>query len=207
MEKVGKTMIVSAIISGVIFGFCRYVNFYNMSICNVGYNLSAAFMFGVSYSALIWAYQCYRKMDGDTKFIRWIKETSFFYIHVVIGLCLVLVTYLGKEYSYYLIPVIVGCIIFPCFYFSAYYLTVKLTGNHRVGLIIGLVLCTVEFIQINFVDPADDIISYDVLNLFSGFSRLYYYDSVFWIIKILTVIVLMYIAAVTITEKNDRVRE
>ncbi|MCM1467763.1 MAG: hypothetical protein NC086_06400 [Alistipes sp.] len=154
MEKVGKPTVLSVALSAVIYAFCRYVDFHAMADHNKACGFSAAFMFGISFSALIWAHETYRRSDfrsdEDTGLIRWFKEMG----------------------------------IFPCFSFTVYYFTVMFSQKCRAGLIVGLVLCSVEFERINF-------------------TQSYYPGFVFWFMKISLMIVLMYVAVVTVPQENQ----
>lgn len=182
MEKVGKTAVLSVTLSAVIYAFCRYVDFYAMADHNKACDFSAAFMFGISFSALIWAHETYRRgdfrSDVDTGLIRWFKEMGIFYIHVVAGVCLFAA--LGG----YTVPVLVGSMIFPCFSFTVYYFTVMFSKKCRAGLIVGLVLCSVEFARINFMQS-------------------FYSELIFWFMKMSLMIVLMYVAVVTVPQENQ----
>lgn len=201
IRKIGKPAVVSLVISMVIFGICRYIDYCDMAYQNLGADFVMAFLFGVSYSSLLWAYDCYRRMKEQSDFVGWLKEFSFFFVHVAVVLCLLAAVYIGKEDSYVFIAIAAGCILFPCFYSAVYYLTVRLCNQYRVGLLIGMVLCTSEFMQINFVKGFGSDVSYDILHLFSGWGSFMHLNSYLWLLKIVVLIVLMYIAAVTITKK------
>ncbi len=203
IKKIGKPAVVSLVISMVIFGICRYITYCDMAYQNMGSKFAMAFLFGASYSSLIWAYDCYRKIKEQSGFAGWLKEFSLFFVHVAVMLCLFAAAYIGDEHSYVFVSITVGCFLFPCFYSAVYYLTVRLFNSYRVGLLVGMALCTSEFMQINFVDSFDSDISYDILHLFSGFGEFYHFkDSFFWVLKIVVLIVLMYIAAVTAAKKK-----
>lgn len=201
IKKIGKPAVVSLVISMVIFGVCRYIEYCDMAYQNLGAEFAMAFLFGVSYSSLLWAYDCYRKIKEQPGFIMWLKEFSFFFVHVAVVLCLLAAVYIGRKDSFVFVAIAVGCILFPCFYSAVYYLTVRLCNQYRVGLLIGMVLCTSEFMQINFMEGFSSDVSYDILRLFSGWDSFMYLDSGLWLLKIVVLIVLMYIAAVTVTKK------
>ena len=205
MKKLVKTIIISLVISSAIFALCRYLYFCgNIADYNEGaWFFSVAFMFGISYASLIWAHDCYRRIDKEAGLISWIKETAVFYIYIVVALCLLgMIEVFGRTGSYYFVPVAAGCVLFPCFYIAVYYLTVRLSGNCRMGLTVGIVFCTMEFIQINFIGMFTDTAGYDICNLFSGFTKLYYYESFVWIFEILAITVLLYIAAAAVMKKG-----
>lgn len=202
IKKIVKPAVGSLVISMIIFGICRYIEYCDMAYQNLGEKFVMAFMFGVSYSSLIWAYDCYRKLKEQPGFIMWMKEFSFFFVHIAVVLCLLAVAYIGKEDSFVFITIAVGCFLFPCFYSAVYYLAVRLCNQYRVGLLIGMVLCTSEFMQINFVEGFSSDVSYDILYLFSGWDSFMYLNSGLWVVKIAVMIVLMYVAAVTVTKKK-----
>lgn len=203
IKKLGKPAVGSLVISMIIFGICRYIAYCDMAYLNIGSDFAMAFLFGVSYSSLLWAYDCYRRIKEQPGFIVWLKEFSFFFVHVAVVLCLLAVTYIRKTDSFMLVSIAAGCVLFPCFYSAVYYLTVRLCNQYRVGLLIGMVLCTSEFMQINFVEGFSSDVSYDILYLFSGWDSFMYLNSGLWAVKIVVLIVLMYVAAVTVTKKED----
>lgn len=194
------TLAVSVMISMILQTIRHKLQVCGLSAYNVEDTFATAYIIGISYASVIYAHFCYKNMKEPSDFFRWFKDNAFIHIQTAVVLCFSVLKYTRYVFFFRIIPIAIGCLLFPLFYSGVYYLMVRLFRDGRAGLTAGLVLCTMELIQIGFYKEVRINSIYDFWFLFGGFVAFYHYDMFEWITHIVLVTLLVYTAAITVDD-------